>query len=124
MQSAAGLVSLFEKQLAQFAAHQFRAIHQFRQIRQVKSDISANDLILHIDFSENYASKYSDETQAVHFGHRHQIVIHQVSYTMDKPPQCFVTLSDDNRKTADAVAAHINAYLAEFQQHQFRKVAY
>ena len=89
-------------------------MHQYKEFGQVKSMIGLNEIILHIDFSENYTSKYGKETQAAHFGHRRQIVLHQgICYMLNKPPQSFATISDDLRKTAEAVAAHINSYLVD-----------
>ena len=117
IESAVGLVRLFEEKLGEYALHLFRVVNQFRQIRHVKSNISDQEMILHIDFSENYTSKEQAEVQAAHFGNHHQITIHVhqgVCYMQDTSPQCFATLSDDNRKTAEAVAAHVNSFLIDY----------
>lgn len=98
--------------LAQLASHYFRGIHQCRQIRTAKKEMGRDEIIIHVDFSESYSSKYVREVQAVHFGYRHHITIHQgVCYQLNQDPVSFVTLSDDKRKTAEAIAAHINVFL-------------
>lgn len=120
--SATELITSFEEKMKSFASHLYRVVHQCRQIRMVKSEIQPNELVLHVDFSENYTAKYGREVQMAHFGHRHQVVIHQgVCYMSGKSPQSFVTLSDDNRKTAEAVTAHLNSYLT-FLDTSFTKV--
>lgn len=117
------LIQAFESKLAEYGAHQSRVIHQYKQFRLAKFDIQTDEIVLHVDFSENYTTKYGEETQAAHFGHHRQIVIHQgVCYKHDKPPQSFATISDDTRKTAEAVAAHINAYLLDVEK-PIRKVS-
>ena len=108
--------------MVSFASHLFRFVHQCRQIRLIKSSMRTNELIMHIDFSENYATKHGQEVQMAHFGYRHQITIHQgVCYMKGREALSFVTVSDDNRKTADAVAAHINGFLTLLDE-SFTKV--
>ena len=110
--SSVSLIQLLENKICAYATHLFRVINQFRAIQKAKSNLADDDeMILHVDFSENYTTKYEKEVQASHFGNHHQITVHQdVCYTLQNSPQCFVTLSDDGRKTADAIAAHVNAY--------------
>jgi hypothetical protein len=71
------VVQLFQEQLAKFAGHRFRIHHQYQEIRKVRTNCGDNDLVLHIDFSENYAEQYAREVQAMHYGNRQQIVLHQ-----------------------------------------------
>jgi hypothetical protein len=62
------VVKLFEKQLAQYAGHSFQLRTHFREIRKVWETLGDDELMLHIDFSENYAEVYYREPQARHFG--------------------------------------------------------
>jgi hypothetical protein len=75
--SMVNVVDLFHSQMKDFAGHKFRMSHQYTQIRFVRENCGPQDLLLHIDFSENYSEKYATEVQASHFGSRHQIVLHQ-----------------------------------------------
>jgi hypothetical protein len=51
--------------------------HQYKQIRLAKETLAAGEVMLHVDFSENYQEKFGNEVQASHFGSRGQIVLHQ-----------------------------------------------
>jgi hypothetical protein len=70
-------VNEFEKELTILAAHLYRAHHQFQQIRELKNTLTDTDCLLHVDFSENYSTKWASEVQSAHFGDRPQIVLHQ-----------------------------------------------
>jgi hypothetical protein len=123
--SSINVVSLFQKALEEYAIHQYTFTHQYREIRLVKDNLARGDLALHVDFSENYGSKVSMEVQAAHFGHHAQVVIHQgILYEAGGDPIAFATLSDDSRKNAAAVAAHINKVLEHFctNRQQFGKL--
>jgi hypothetical protein len=106
------VAELFEAQLVDFAAHWFRYIHQCQQIRSVRECVGPRELVVHIDFSENYTEKYAREVQATHFGYREQVVLHQgVAYMNGKSPIAFVTAFDSPKKTAPAIAAHLEVAL-------------
>jgi hypothetical protein len=113
--SAFGVAQLFEKSLTSYALHFFTFCHQYREIRHVRDCLLPGDLALHVDFSENWTCQFSSTVQASHFGHHNQIVIHQgVLYESGNEPTAFATISDDQRKTAPAVAAHLKKALQEF----------
>ncbi|CAH0404869.1 unnamed protein product [Chilo suppressalis] len=51
--------------------------HQYQAINSVKRQVDDETAMLHIDFAENYVSKYAEEVQAVHFGaSKPQISLH------------------------------------------------
>lgn len=51
--------------------------HQYKFIKSLKETIKESDILLHIDFSENFSCKYFEEIQSIHFGaSRKQISIH------------------------------------------------
>ena len=103
--------------------HEFKIRHQFSEIRGVKENLKQDELLIHIDFSENYSCKRGEEVQAAHFGNRSQVTIHQgVCYRPGSPANGFVTLSDDKRKSADAIAAHVNAILIDLSVDSVKKV--
>lgn len=43
-------------------------VHQFQQIKVTKNNTSLRDVLIHIDFSENYLCKYAEEVQCANFG--------------------------------------------------------
>jgi hypothetical protein len=82
-------------QLSLYAGHHFRVCHQLRQVQQVRQTLKNGDLLLHVDYFENYLCKWGREIQAAHFGNAHQqVVIHQgVMYAHVGSIQIYVKLS-------------------------------
>nr|CAH7768591.1 unnamed protein product [Callosobruchus chinensis] len=69
----------FEASVTKFLKHKGRSLHQHIQISRKKADLKQNEIMIHMDFSENYSLKYAEETQAFHFGgSRQQICLHTV----------------------------------------------
>lgn len=77
------LVEEFNRELDAIAIHHFNWLHQAQKFRQLKDNLRENEIVLHVDFSENYACKLNTEIQAFHFGgNRQQASIHTVvAYT-------------------------------------------
>ncbi|XP_068624011.1 uncharacterized protein [Battus philenor] len=106
------LVQKLEETLPLFLQHVATIAHQYQTTSELKQNLSENEVLIHIDFSENYCSKYNDEIQSVHFGGaRKQITLHTgVLYLRDNgvvKPQTFCSLSDNNRHDSMAVWAHL-----------------
>ena len=59
---------MFQNDLEELAGYHYNWIHQIRQLRNLKENLKNNEMVLHIDFSENYACKPNTEIQAFHFG--------------------------------------------------------
>ena len=84
--------------------------------------MTEKDCVVHIDFSENYSSKYGSEIQSMHFGgSRQQFTLHTaVIYYKNKEEnittQCFCTISSSLRHDAAAVWAHLVPILEEIKQ--------
>lgn len=94
------VVSEFHDRLFRFRWHVFNIRWQFRAYRQVRESLGTNECLLHVDFSENYSCKYSEEIQSVHFGGSHQqATLHTgVLYTAaEKSPVTFCTISPFRR---------------------------
>lgn len=82
----------------------------------MKETISDTEVVVHLDFSENYACKLHTEIQAFHFGgSRKQATIHtSVVYTSDGS-QSHATISDSPRHER-AVWAHIEPILKKLKE--------
>ncbi|KAK0151918.1 hypothetical protein N1851_006722 [Merluccius polli] len=89
------LVEEFNKQLEGIGIHQFNWLHQAQKFRHLKENLKDNEMVLHVDFSENYACKLNTEIQSFHFGgNRQQASIHTaVAYT-STGSQSYATISD------------------------------
>ena len=92
-------LDIFIHSLNCFRGHVFRANHQYAQLRQLKKTLPENEMILWLDFAENYAIKYEDEIMSYHWTQR-QITVHpvvayipEVNQELQTENLCF--LSDD-----------------------------
>lgn len=68
------LVALTFEHLPNFAAHIFNIRHQFLTLKSLKDTLHDTDVVVHIDYSENYSCKYSREIKETHFGGGNQQV--------------------------------------------------
>lgn len=87
---------------------------QYEAYRQLRENLRKNECLLHVDFSENYSCKYSQEIQAVHFGGSHQqATLHTgVLYTAaDQSPATFCSISPSRRHDPPAIEAHLDPVL-------------
>lgn len=84
--------------------HLYNIAHQFLAMREIKRNLGEKDLLIHIDFAENYNCKLSAEIQAMHFGvSQVQVTLHNgVAYTKDETIS-FSTISNSHRHDAAAV---------------------
>lgn len=98
-----------------YLQHLRNIFHQHKAILAIKKSLSDKELLLHIDFSENYCCKYSTEAQSVHFGaSRQQITLHTgVAYKKGKI-QSFCTISSNLRHDPKAIAAHLTPVIKHF----------
>lgn len=108
-------LQVFEATLIKFMAHTARISHQYRTIQDLRERISAKDMMLHIDFAENYSCKYGREPQSVHFGaSREQITLHTgVVYTRNKT-KSFCTISESLKHDSAAIVAHLIPILYKY----------
>lgn len=120
MESTLGdLVEKFNDQLVKFKRHNFNISKQFAFIRALKAELSDNECIIHIDFSENYACKWSSEIQAAQFGGSHQqAILHTgVLYTApNATPTCFCTVTSSRQKGPAAIWEHLRPVLTYVKQ--------
>ncbi len=120
------LTELFHTYLQRFKQHHFNIKQQFAFCRELKKNMSGEEALIHIDFSENYSCKYSSQIQAVHFGSSHQqATLHTgMLYVGGKPePICFSTISPCRHKGPPAVWQHLNPVL-DYLQATYPQVVY
>ncbi|KAI8432593.1 hypothetical protein MSG28_013580 [Choristoneura fumiferana] len=79
--------------------------------KKCKDNLTDQEILLHCDFSENYACKLAEEVQALHFGaSKRQISLHTgVFYAKDddKAPTSFCTISPNTNHSPGAIWAHL-----------------
>lgn len=62
------LFNSLQNSVKPFFLHVRNIQHQFRAIDTIKNNLKLNEVLIHINFSENFLCKYSNEIQAIHFG--------------------------------------------------------
>ncbi|CAH1111911.1 unnamed protein product [Psylliodes chrysocephalus] len=62
------LVTKLKKDLPKYMLHMRNIIRQYKVINDVKNNLAGNEILIHMDFSENYNCKYGEEIQSAHFG--------------------------------------------------------
>lgn len=110
--------------IPKFLHHKHSWTHQTKTVSQIKNNLTDGEVLIHMDFSENYLCKYGKEIQSVHFGaSRQQVTLHTVvTYykspaTGDIETKSFCSLSESLRHDACAVYAHLKEIFARLLVH-------
>lgn len=89
-------------------AHEYRRTHQKKYLQNLIANVSREELIFLIDFSENYTCKYGTEVHSVHFGaSRTQCTLHTGMFYTSGLSKGFATLSESLRHDPSAIMAHL-----------------
>ena len=56
-----------DKDLPRVTKLNFNTHHQYIALKPLREDLSPDELMLHIEISENYNCKYGSEIQSMHF---------------------------------------------------------
>lgn len=81
--SCGELINLLKENIPKYMLHLRNINHQYSVLNEIKRNLSGDSALIHMDFSENYQCKYTDDVQSAHFGPRS----HKCPYT----PSCFTT---------------------------------
>ncbi|CAH2216930.1 jg27462, partial [Pararge aegeria aegeria] len=97
-----------EENLDIFLKHEANIVHQYQTIKSLKDNLTEKDAVIHMDFSENYNTKYSSEVQSFHFGgSRTQISLHTVVLYTQGEIKCFATISENLNHNVPVIWAHL-----------------
>ncbi|MGH0127646.1 UNVERIFIED_CONTAM: hypothetical protein FKN15_071801 [Acipenser sinensis] len=82
-------------------------------MKELKDRLAEDEVVVHIDYSENYSCKYHKEVKETHFGGSHaQITLHTgVIYLSGGRIESFSTVSDSLQHDAVATWAHLDPVL-------------
>ena len=110
------LCNLLEGKMVEFTEHLPRIRHQYKALKNLKDSLSPSEIIVHVDFAENYCCKYGKEVQSVHFGaSRAQITLHTgVLYSYGRAPQTFCTISEVTEHGSIPILAHLRKILEPY----------
>ncbi|XP_060801831.1 uncharacterized protein LOC132904258 [Amyelois transitella] len=115
------LIKKFENSLKAFLQHCLNNKNQNQAFKTLKENMTTEDCIIQIDFSENYTTKYGSEIQSLHFGgSRKQFTLHTavIYFKLNNETcktQSFCTVSTSLRHDAAAVWAHLVPILREIE---------
>nr|CAH7752860.1 unnamed protein product [Callosobruchus chinensis] len=106
------LILKLQIDLKTFFHHVFKIVHQYNSIKSLKQSLTEKDVIIHMDFSENFATKYNQEIQAFHFGgSRTQISLHTVVLYLKDSTSSHCTISSNLSHGVGAIWAHLRPVL-------------
>ncbi|XP_033736384.1 uncharacterized protein LOC117324573 [Pecten maximus] len=106
-----------QKDIQKVTRHIFNIRHQYQSLRFLRDRMNHEEIIMHIDFSENYNCKYSSEIQSMHFGaSQRQISLHTgVAYVAEKTFS-FCTASDCLKHGPAAIWAHLHPVISNLKE--------
>ncbi|CAH0555425.1 unnamed protein product [Brassicogethes aeneus] len=125
------LVNLFHElqvTLIPFLTHIGNILHQYHAMSSLKTSLKSNEIIIHVDFSENFSCKYGEEVQSLHFGgSREQISLHTgVIYIQNNQekvtPRSFCTISTSLRHDYVAIWAHLKIVFDWIDQNKIEDI--
>lgn len=109
----ADLVKNFEESFPKFFLHHWTTVHQFNEIKWIKENLQEKEVLLVVDFSQNYTAKYNKEIHSTHFGaSKKEISLHTGGfYYRDEQGKLavktFATVSENLDHHAAAIWAHL-----------------
>lgn len=102
------LVTKFTHEVPRYLQHVGRIKHQYRMMKKLKHTLGDDEILVHIDFSENFQCKYAREIQSLHFGgSRSQISLHTGVIYTSTGKKSFCTVADDLRHDPIAIYTHL-----------------
>lgn len=112
------LADLAQQHLDKFAIHVYNIQHQFQRLKSLRESLTEKDVVIHIDYSENYSCKYSREVKDTHFGGgNEQVTIHTgVKYLSRGHVESFASLSACLKHHAIATWAHLDPVLKSIRE--------
>nr|CAI5856331.1 unnamed protein product [Callosobruchus analis] len=102
------LIIQLHEDLEQLFAHERNIVHQYKAIKDLKQNLQEEDVLMHMDFSENYCTKYAEEIQTFHFGgSRGQLSLHTVIVYLKNSKHSYCTVSNNITHSPAAIWAHL-----------------
>nr|CAI5853399.1 unnamed protein product [Callosobruchus analis] len=123
------LVIKFVNDLPKYMTHLLNRIHQYKTTDNVKKNFKNSEVLIQMDFSENYSCKYGREIQSAHFGASkpqislHTVVVYVPTSINGDPPRHinFCTISENLRHDPSAICGHLTPILRELKS-QFPQI--
>ena len=111
------LVEEHEKTMPRFQKHQYNIRNQYAAYRKIREEQVDGDVLIHIDFAENYVCRYGAEIQSVHFGGSHdQATLHTGVAYVNKDVAPFCTISNSKVHGPEAIWAYLSPVFPWLEQ--------
>ncbi|KAK3715465.1 hypothetical protein RRG08_003194 [Elysia crispata] len=92
--------------------------NQFEHYALIKKNLNSQDVLVHIDFAENFVCKYSEQIQSVHYGaSQPQISLHTGYYETVHGSKSFADVSDNINHCPESIWAFLDPVLDEIKAH-------
>lgn len=106
---------IWEKEENEFKEHVFKIKTQYSQLRQLKENLPEKEILLHMDFAENYSCKTADEIQSAYWNQSqvtlHPIVVYFKDQTTKKlAHRSYVAISDCMQHSSSTVLAILDTF--------------
>lgn len=95
-----------------FKKHAYNIHHQYIEHQRCIKNLDDNTVAIHIDFSENFATKMNIEIQVMHFGaSRNQSTLHTGFIYSNRDPLPFCSISANNYHGPEAIWQYLKPVL-------------
>ncbi|WAR13556.1 hypothetical protein MAR_027736 [Mya arenaria] len=102
------LADELNKELSRACRHVFNIRHQYKSLKYLQQKMTHEEIMVHIDFSENYNTKYANEIQSVLFdASKQQINLHTGIAYLGDDKVSFCSVSDCLKHGPAAIWAHL-----------------
>ena len=114
--SVAMLKEAYSKNIQDICTHLFNINHQFQVCKEKKENLSDDEVLVHVDFAENWICKGLRQIQSAHFGGSNaQVTLHTgIAYVRlggATAPVSFCSISGNNAHTPQAIWSHLQPVL-------------
>ena len=92
--SKAKFIDIFEKDLTEFREHVKRNTNQYTELRSLRENLPKDELLIWIDFAENFGCASIDEVQSAYWNSAIVSLHTMVVYHPDKSIQSYVAVSE------------------------------
>lgn len=113
--SVSDALNELNNQLPFYKLHCFVKATQASYFEEVKNYIEDSEVILQVDFAENYSAVSQDEIQSAHWTHPQITIFTCCAWLKDNNIRSFVVVSDELQHDKYAVWAFLNAILTDLK---------
>lgn len=107
-------------QMSDFDEHVERVSTQYTQIRTLKQTLPAHEMVVQLDFAENFSCRSHEEVQSAYFNMTsvtlHPTVVYWKNENGDLTHKSFVTVSDEMSHKSSTVLAFLDDLIPELKK--------